>query len=104
LGYQILDQNIVFGRCEIDIAAVDLSTDTLVICEVKTRSSKQFGHPTQAVNYKKIWHLITAGEQYIRKIRWQKDYRFDTISVTIDKDSREEIEHFKNITWGMSKR
>lgn len=54
-GYTIVDRN---WRCEygeIDIVARDAST--LIVCEVKTRSSMRHGEPVEAVSARKVRRL-----------------------------------------------
>lgn len=51
-GYEILDINWTFQKAEIDIIAQ--KDNYLVIVEVKTRSSLDFGDPQDFVNQKKF--------------------------------------------------
>lgn len=94
LGYQLIDTNVAVGRTEIDIIAFDRNNHELVFVEVKKRNSGIWGHPSQAVNWKKRRNLYTAARAYLRQQKLDYDYRFDIIAVTINK-----IEHFENITW-----
>jgi len=96
-NYQILAQNIRLGLNEIDIIALDREFDELVFIEVKTRDSADFGHPNQAVKFKKIASMRKVAQTYLKKLRLQNDYRFDIITV-IGKNGNN-IEHFENITW-----
>ena len=79
-GLRILERN---WRCrdgEIDVVAQD--GDTLVICEVKTRSGLRYGDPAEAV--------VAAKAQRLRKLalRWLdahgntwQELRFDVVTV-----------------------
>jgi putative endonuclease len=51
-GYKIIEQNYTTKLGEIDLIAIDV--DTLVFVEVKTRWSKKFGNPEEAVNLRKL--------------------------------------------------
>lgn len=95
-GYEIIEQNWRYSRfCEIDIIAKDKST--LVFCEVKTRSSVDFGHPFEAVDNKKLEKIHTAIMAYLQQNEAKfKDYRIDVISVIGLKEP--EIEHLKNVS------
>ena len=93
LGYRILDTNWHAGHYEIDIVARD--ENELVIVEVKTRTGDCYGHPTEAVNNKKIRHLINAAERYIHRHNINLDTRFDLISI-IFTDQKYHLEHIKD--------
>lgn len=100
LGYQILDTNWHTGHYEIDIIARD--ENELVIVEVKTRRSECYGHPSEAVNNKKIRSLINAAERYIHRYKIDRDTRFDIISV-IFKGQEFRIEHIKDAFYPTAK-
>ncbi len=93
-GYQVLEKNIQVGRFEIDIIALDKKHQELVFVEVKNRKNSRHGHPSQAVDAKKLYKMAAAAEMYLRRQRLQQDYRFDIIAVSGNK-----IEHFENISW-----
>ncbi|HHT51766.1 MAG TPA: YraN family protein [Bacteroidales bacterium] len=82
--YQILATNWVYGHLEIDIIACN--QDTIVFCEVKTRTSDWFGTPEMAVNKAKQRNIIKAAHHYICKEKIDLDARFDIISVLIKGD------------------
>ena len=65
---------------------------TLIVVEVKTRSSDLFGHPEDAVNTRKIRHIIDATDAYIQKYDLPFEVRFDIISI-VKKENEYEIEH-----------
>lgn len=74
--------------------ALDTVRQEIVFVEVKTRKSTVFGHPSQAVNDKKLRSLKKVAYMWLKKSNLAKDFRFDIISVLPGK-----IEHFENITW-----
>jgi putative endonuclease len=79
-GLRILDRN---WRCpdgEIDIVAAD--GDTLVICEVKTRSGLAFGDPAEAVVAAKAARLRRLALRWLaaNELTWT-DLRFDVVTV-----------------------
>lgn len=61
-GYHILTRNYRCRYGEIDIIAVH--DHCLVLIEVKTRTSTQFGQPFQAVTSSKLAHIANAGEDF----------------------------------------
>lgn len=91
--FKILERNYRYKRFEIDIIALDTVNDELVFVEVKKRSSAKFGHPSLAVNSKKIANLQVAANVYTQRKRLNKSFRFDIISLLPNK-----IEHFENVT------
>ncbi|MEO5674756.1 MAG: YraN family protein [Chitinophagales bacterium] len=81
-GYDILEINWRFGKTEIDIIARDVKT--IVIVEVKSRSSAYFGLPEDAVHPSKQKNLATAAEEYLERNNLEMDVRFDVISITFE--------------------
>lgn len=78
-GYEILERNWHFGKNEIDIIARD--GDFLVIAEVKTRRTNNFGDPEEFVTRAKQRSLIKAANGYIDKKDIDLETRFDIVSV-----------------------
>ncbi|MEL7585739.1 MAG: YraN family protein [Prolixibacteraceae bacterium] len=100
IGYQILDTNWHASHYEIDIVARD--GNELVIVEVKTRRGETYGHPSEAVNNKKIHRLINAAERYIHRYKIDRDTRFDIVSV-IFAGGKFTIEHIKDAFYPTAK-
>jgi len=92
-GYIILERNWRWDHAEIDLIAKD--GDTIVIVEVKARSSTIYGYPEEAVDERKIYHLCRASEAYIEKQKLDCPLRFDIISI-IFKQKQTKIKHFKD--------
>ena len=92
-GYQILERNWRSGHKEIDIIA--LKDGVLVIVEVKTRKSDEFGDPDIAVGKLKQRMLIWAADAYVRYKNLNVDVLFDIISIVIS-DGEPEIEHIED--------
>lgn len=91
-GYSILETNWFFDKAEIDIIAQ--KDNLLIVIEVKTRSSNDFGLPQDFVKPKKIQLLVKAVNQYVEKNDLDVEVRFDIIAVT--KQGNEfNIEHIK---------
>ena len=63
-GFLLLDRNWRCSAGEIDIVAAE--GDTLVICEVKTRSSRGFGTPLEAVTAAKAGRLHRLGWLWVK--------------------------------------
>lgn len=92
-GFSILSRNWRKGRYELDIIAE--KGDELVIVEVKTRSEDFCESPEEAVNTKKIRHIVSAADLYIKLFRIDKEPRFDIITV-VGKFPPFEIEHIED--------
>ena len=81
-GYVILEQNWRYHHKEVDLVA--LHDDFLIIVEVKTRSSSQYGYPDEFIGIQKINFLADAACAYADKLdNDDLEIRFDIISVTI---------------------
>ena len=93
-GYKILETNFRTRFGEIDIVAQD--QDTLVFCEVKTRSSNQFGLPEEAVGYRKLQRLLKTAAIYraCRK-NLPESERVDVVAIETSSGRAELI---KNVT------
>jgi putative endonuclease len=92
-GFLIIETNWRHEKDEIDIIAKD--GDELVMVEVKTRSTRYFGDPSEAVGAAKESFMIRAAEAYLEISNLNMDTRFDIVSIVIDNDS-ENIEHIKD--------
>ena len=94
-GYTIIERNFSCKQGEIDIIAKDFSE--LVFIEVKTRTSKEYGNPAEAVNEIKKKHIETAAEYYLYKTKQQNKFiRFDVIEVLM-KNGYYTIKHIEQI-------
>lgn len=78
-GYCILARNWRFKRSEIDIIA--RKSDILVIVEVKTRSSSNFGRPSDFVRSRKMKMLVDAATEFAVSQDHDGEVRFDIIGV-----------------------
>lgn len=94
--YIILERDWKSGHRDIDIIAVDTTTQDLVFVEVKTRSNRQFGEPTDAIDDEKIRNLRLAANHYIKSCRFNNDIRFDIVTIVGSMNSEPEIDHIVN--------
>lgn len=85
-GYKIIDRNFRIRGGEIDIVA--LETNTLVIVEVKTRTSHQFGLPEESITRYKLKFLERAAKFYrLTKRNLPLAERIDIVTIDFT-DSR----------------
>ena len=81
-GYHILERNFCCPLGEIDLIARE--GGDLVFIEVKTRSSKRFGLPQEAVDWRKQRRLYRLAEYYmISKNLTATSCRFDVAAVLL---------------------
>jgi putative endonuclease len=95
-GLKILDSNWRCQHGEIDIVA--LEGQTLVICEVKTRSGVRFGTPVEAITRQKAARLrrlavawVTAHGLFFEEIR------IDAVGVLRAASGEFSIEHVRGV-------
>ena len=92
-SYNILQTNWKYQKAEVDIIAK--KDGILVFIEVKTRSSKKFRKPSDAIDTKKIALYKDAVEGYLEQHPSEDEIRFDVINIIIGKDETQ-IEHIPN--------
>ena len=92
-GYEILETNWVFQKAEVDIIA--RKENVLVIIEVKTRSTLDFGLPQDFVKPKKIQLLVKAVNEYVIFNDLDVEVRFDIIAI-YKEDKTYKIEHIED--------
>jgi putative endonuclease len=91
-GYQVLHRNYRVRGGELDIVCEQ--DGTLVFCEVKTRTSAQFGLPEEAVTHTKRRRLRRLALEYLqREGRRALALRFDVIAVHVANGSVGELRH-----------
>lgn len=78
LGCTIVERNWKMGRLEIDIIAA--LGDTLIFAEVKTRADRS-EDPLDAIDNRKIRHIATAADQYLRACDTPYYARFDLFAI-----------------------
>ena len=91
-GWRILDRNVRFLRKEIDLV---VEKDGLVaFVEVKGRSGPAFGHPLEAITWRKRQAISVAARAWIARSDFEaKGYRFDAVSVRVVPGGAFEVEH-----------
>ena len=98
-GYCILERNARTPYGEIDIVAQQ--ENMLVFVEVKTRRSREFGLPEQAVTPQKQKHIIASAQYYLAETQNKDiDWRIDVISIRQLSGKHPEIVHFENAVHG----
>ncbi|MGJ8683138.1 MAG: YraN family protein [Nonlabens sp.] len=93
-GYEILTTNYTYLKGEIDIIAQ--KGNTIVIVEVKTRSTPDFGDPQDFLKPAQIKRLVTTADHYIQHHgNDDAEARFDIVAIIKNKAGTQ-IEHLQN--------
>ena len=96
-GYEVIDENWVFGKAEVDLIAY--KDRVIIFTEVKTRTGNGFGEPEDFVDARKQKLLVQAADEYIYLMNHQGDVRFDIISVLFDRNSNYKLKHIEDAFW-----
>jgi len=96
-GYEILDENWVHGKAEIDLIAY--KNGIMIFVEVKSRTSVAFGQPEEFVQKAKQKQMELASLQYIEIMNHQNEIRFDIIAITFKKDNTYNLNHIEDAFW-----
>lgn len=96
-GYEIMDENWVHGKAEIDLIAY--KDKTIIFTEVKTRTGNGFGEPEDFVDDRKKRLMAGAADEYIYLMNHQGEVRFDIISVLFDRSNNYNLKHIEDAFW-----
>lgn len=96
LGLVLLDRNWRCDAGEIDLVLRDGAV--LVICEVKTRTSTDYGDPLEAVTPTKVARLRRLAARWLRVHDCHpEDVRIDMVGVLAPPGRPVEVEHVEGI-------
>lgn len=98
-GLEILARNWRCAAGEIDIVAA--ASGVLVVCEVKTRASADFGPPEEAVTFTKLRRLRGLAAQWLAEQGEARDpyqrIRLDVVAVVVPKRGAAQLRHLKGV-------
>lgn len=95
-GYRVVARNFVPRSGHGDLDLVAWHGDRLVIVEVKTRTSAEFGDPDRAVNDEKRRQLVRVGREYARRSDVaEQQLRFDVVGIVFR--PRPQITHERDV-------
>lgn len=81
-NYNIIERNFYYKGGEIDIIAFDKEKDEMVFIEVKTRSNRAYGLPSESVSKVKLNHIIRGAKYYLHINGIENiNVRFDIIEL-----------------------
>ena len=93
-GWTILVRNFRMGRKEIDLVA--RRDEVVAFVEVKTRAGTGFGHPLEAITWKKRREIQQVASAWIDRFgRPEYTYRFDAVAVLVS-GPEERVEHVED--------
>ena len=92
-GYTICHRNWHKNHLELDIVAA--KDNELVVVEVKTRTNNRYIEPQDAVDWRKVRHIVVAADAYIKHFGIEAPVRFDIITAT-GKPGAFHIAHIEN--------
>lgn len=95
-GMEVLDRNWRCPTGEIDLVLREGST--LVVCEVKTRTSTAYGDPLEAVTEAKVRRLRRLGALWLaaHEVR-PRDVRIDMVGIVRPRTGPSRLEHVRGI-------
>lgn len=106
-GWKFIDKNIEIGKGELDL--LYQSGDHLIVVEVKTKQSNEFGEPAELVGQQKISQIEYLMGELLHRRNYMKKYslydiyswQLDVVAVYGDGEEMYKILHFENVTmWG----
>lgn len=93
-GYQILVRNYTYLKGEIDIIA--RKENTIVIVEVKTRSTPDFGDPQDFLKPGQIKRLVETAHHFVEELDDEDvEVRFDIVAIIRNKAGTR-VEHLED--------
>lgn len=94
-GWSILGRNVREGRREIDL--VVSRGPVVAFVEVKSRSGDGFGHPAEAVTWRKRREIRAVAREWLRKNPESGEiHRFDVIAVWFRPGTEARVEHLED--------
>ncbi len=94
-GFQIVDRNWRCDAGELDVIALDGAD--LVVVEVKTRTSTDYGLPAEAVTWRKADKLRELAWRWLRENPTSRSVRFDVISIVMPRNGRTQLQHYRGV-------
>ncbi|MBD7910435.1 YraN family protein [Clostridium cibarium] len=95
-NHLILERNFRTARGEIDI--ISKIEDILIFTEVKTRYNKNYGFPSESINYFKVSTIKFIASYFIQKKKlYNLNIRFDVIEIYLNYyDENYRVNHIEN--------
>ena len=90
-GYIIMERDWTFGRSKRDIDIICKTSDmtTGVFVEVKARANDDVTSPEDAVDIRKMRHLMVAADEYVKSHDISEELRFDIVTIGGKRNSKQ---------------
>jgi len=98
-GYTVIARNVrtPYGEIDLIVQQVSEGETIAVFVEVKTRTSKTFGYPEEAITPRKQLNLVSAAQHYLQEHPdLDKNWRIDVIAIERYPERSPIINHFEN--------
>jgi len=94
-GWTVVHRNFRMGRKEIDLVA--RRGEVVAFVEVKTRGGRGYGHPLEAITWKKRREIQQVASAWIDRFGKPGDvYRFDAVAVLVEGGGPPVVEHVED--------
>lgn len=98
-GYIIMERDWTFGRSKRDIDIICKTSDmtTVVFVEVKARANDDVTSPEDAVDIRKMRHLMVAADEYVKSHDISEELRFDIVTIVEKRNSKQiKVNHIED--------
>ena len=98
-GYIIMERDWTFGRSKRDIDIICKTSDmtTVVFVEVKARANDDVTSPEDAVDIRKMRHLMVAADEYVKSHDISEELRFDIMTIVGKRNSKQiKVNHIED--------
>ena len=96
MGWRVVARNYRHPMRKLEVDMIAVERDTLVVAEVKTRSSEEVSHPLRAVDREKARHVGKAARAWIARAEMlNMSIRFDVLTVIIGET--EKVEYHRDV-------
>lgn len=98
LGWEVLERNWRCKQGELDIVAYEPVTQSVVVVEVKCRSSRDFGDPLEALTDDKTGRLVRLAAAWLqeREVRAPR-LRVDAIGIVLPRSGEVSLTHLRGL-------
>jgi putative endonuclease len=98
MGLTVIDRNWRCRSGEIDIVAADTDSGTVIICEVKTRTTEHFGSPLASITPSKLRRLRFLAAEWMRDHAVRaRHVRIDVIGIVVGTGGAPSLEHLRGV-------
>ncbi len=95
-GLKTLTRNYSCKTGELDLVMVDADS-TIVFVEVRTKADSDFASPEDSITTPKKTKLLRTARYFLATNNIEdRPFRFDIVTIVLDKNDRPEIKHYKN--------